>query len=251
MSEKVFVRDNFTCQKCGSVGDIQNLVIDHITPKSLGGSNTIENLITLCRFCSVSKYDQEYKEFLWDSVNNNTNYFSTFQESLDNINKLLELEIADSNVNKAFYRLLFSNIITSLETYLSDAFINTVINNKKYIRRLVETDPEFKKRKLEFSEIFKSVEEIKETVLSYLLDIIYHNIGKVQKIYGSVLQIEFPSDLSNISKAIKIRHDLVHRNGKQKDGNINDINREAVLKCAEDVYSFVKHIDEKLRTLTR
>ncbi|MGG2054646.1 HNH endonuclease signature motif containing protein [Lysinibacillus pakistanensis] len=238
--------DNYRCQMCGSVVEKRNLVIDHIIPKYLGGSNTSDNLITLCRLCSM-KSEIEYKEYLWSSVNKNTNYFNTFQEDMNNINKLLKLEIVDSSVNKAFYQMLYSNVITTLETYLSDAFINTVIGNNLYIRRLIETDPEFKKRKFELSQIFKSMEEIKNTVLDYLLDIIYHNIGKVQQLYKNVLQIEFPSDLSNISKAVKVRHDLVHRNGKEKNGDLIDVGEEEVLKCAEDVYSFVKYIDEKLR----
>lgn len=81
----VFVRDNFTCQRCGwSPGITENydgrytvggtdtsirgkrarksgrpgfryLELDHIHPYSLGGSSTVDNLQALCDFCNLSK----------------------------------------------------------------------------------------------------------------------------------------------------------------------------------------------------
>lgn len=46
-------RDNYTCQKCGRQFPPFStfLHVHHILPLSRGGSNTPENLITLCRDC--------------------------------------------------------------------------------------------------------------------------------------------------------------------------------------------------------
>jgi hypothetical protein len=49
---KVMQRDNFECKKCGSKDD---LTIDHIFPKNLGGSNSIDNLRVLCRSCNSKR----------------------------------------------------------------------------------------------------------------------------------------------------------------------------------------------------
>jgi 5-methylcytosine-specific restriction endonuclease McrA len=46
--KSVLQRDNFTCQKCGSKDE---LVAHHLIPYRLGGSDDLENLITLCRKC--------------------------------------------------------------------------------------------------------------------------------------------------------------------------------------------------------
>lgn len=52
-SEKtVFERDGFRCQICG---DWHDLTIDHIYPKSLGGTTELNNLQTLCRKCNSRK----------------------------------------------------------------------------------------------------------------------------------------------------------------------------------------------------
>lgn len=56
----VFDRDSFRCQYCGlSVKNDENLVleIDHIIPKSKGGSNAVDNLITSCSNCNRGKGD--------------------------------------------------------------------------------------------------------------------------------------------------------------------------------------------------
>ena len=48
----VFERDLYRCQWCSTH---LNLCIDHIEPRSKGGSDKIENLQTLCRTCNSQK----------------------------------------------------------------------------------------------------------------------------------------------------------------------------------------------------
>ena len=50
--KNIFIRDRFTCMYCGSH---DNLTIDHITPKSMGGKSTFENCITSCYRCNNKK----------------------------------------------------------------------------------------------------------------------------------------------------------------------------------------------------
>lgn len=44
-------------------------------------------------------------------------------------------------------------------------------------------------------------------------------------------------------KCIDIRHDIVHRNGKDKEGNLQDISKEDVLDLAEKVSKFIGNIE--------
>lgn len=53
--QSVFDRDGNKCLKCKST---ENLTIDHIVPKSRGGSHHIANLQTLCQKCNSKKGDK-------------------------------------------------------------------------------------------------------------------------------------------------------------------------------------------------
>lgn len=59
--QKVLKRDGFTCQACGirstRVDDVR-FDIDHIVPKSDGGSHSVNNLQTLCPSCHANKHPQ-------------------------------------------------------------------------------------------------------------------------------------------------------------------------------------------------
>lgn len=57
--KEVINRDDFICQKCnkkgGPMGEVQ-LHVDHITPKSVGGTDDVSNLRTLCKECHLEKH---------------------------------------------------------------------------------------------------------------------------------------------------------------------------------------------------
>jgi len=52
---EVFKRDNFTCRYCGRKTPNVVLEIDHVIPKSEGGSDDLENLVTSCWECNRGK----------------------------------------------------------------------------------------------------------------------------------------------------------------------------------------------------
>ena len=48
----VFARDNWTCQYCGARS---NLTVDHVVPRSKGGSSNWENIVASCAPCNRRK----------------------------------------------------------------------------------------------------------------------------------------------------------------------------------------------------
>lgn len=54
--KNILYRDNYTCQYCGK--EKQRLTIDHIIPKSRGGTDSWENMVTACVDCNVKKGDR-------------------------------------------------------------------------------------------------------------------------------------------------------------------------------------------------
>ena len=56
---RILKRDNYSCVYCGSK---KNLTVDHIQPKSKGGPNTWQNLVTCCGTCNRQKGDRTPEE---------------------------------------------------------------------------------------------------------------------------------------------------------------------------------------------
>lgn len=54
----VFVRDRFECQYCGSAAEN----VDHVLPRSRGGTHTWENVVAACRPCNTRKENRTPKE---------------------------------------------------------------------------------------------------------------------------------------------------------------------------------------------
>lgn len=48
----IMKRDRHTCQYCGTKSD---LTLDHVLPRSRGGADSWENLVTACNQCNVKK----------------------------------------------------------------------------------------------------------------------------------------------------------------------------------------------------
>ena len=53
--KNVMLRDNHQCQYCQRRPPIRDLNIDHVVPRSRGGGDSWENLVTACRPCNVKK----------------------------------------------------------------------------------------------------------------------------------------------------------------------------------------------------
>jgi 5-methylcytosine-specific restriction endonuclease McrA len=52
----IFARDGWACQYCGS--ERGNLTIDHVIPRSKGGSSAWDNIVTCCAPCNRRKGDR-------------------------------------------------------------------------------------------------------------------------------------------------------------------------------------------------
>jgi len=52
---EVFRRDSHTCQYCGST---KHLTLDHVLPRSKGGTHTWDNVVAACERCNSAKGDR-------------------------------------------------------------------------------------------------------------------------------------------------------------------------------------------------
>ena len=191
---------------------------------------------------SPEDYENSYLSF----IGSNNKSFPAFTKNIQNIQEIEGVR-TEGDAEVHLLGMLFVNVITAMETYLSDLFINEVLNSKKKLVAFVESNPDFQSRNFKLSEVFKKHSAIEQEVKSYLLGLMWHNISKVKPMFKDSLDTKFPKDMSGICKAVKKRHDLVHRAGQDKDGNIVLVTRKELADLINSVIEFVGHINEQIQ----
>lgn len=219
------------CPECNHIFNI------NIYNGFYGGDGDIsdidDNSITIEEHSPEDDYEEEYKSMYFD------------EHVRDTIDVLDKIDMLDETAQKLLYRTLYANVISSMEAFLSDRLIQKVLSSNGAKRQFVENFKDFKETQIPISEIYKSIGGIESQIKKVLREIIYHNLPRVKHIYKSTLNIDL-GDISELMKCISIRHDIVHRNGKDKDGNTRNITKEDVITLAHNVTDFIRNIESQI-----
>ena len=154
---------------------------------------------------------------------------------------------ADIEAEQILLKSLYAYVITALETFLSDTFINAVLVNSKFFRRFIEINKNFKKEKFSLSTIFEKLDRLDKEVKEYLSKILWHDLKKVENIYKLTLEISFPDEYKDLLRAVRTRHDIVHRSGKKCNGEKVELSSKIVSQLMNDACIFVDHIDSRIK----
>lgn len=148
--------------------------------------------------------------------------------------------------------MVFSHQITALEAYLGDTLSNAVMADKAAMERLIDGDDELNKEKFTLAEIVREPNLISQKVRRHLRAILYHNIGRVDVLYNMSLGfriLTLASDKRSLFNAIKLRHDCVHRNGFDDQGNeLTIFTKEFVRNTCDLIRLFVDKIEEMMQS---
>ena len=180
-------------------------------------------------------------------ISESTAYFDEYQLAMDNNHALFAVNMPES-VQNIFYGMVFVNLVTIMEAYLSDAFIGLVLESEALMRKFVETTPEFKDRKISLSNIYGSLDEISKTAEMYLGSVVWHRLDVVRNMYSDTLGVSFPDDLRALFLAIQVRHALAHRNGKIK-GKAVSITEEIIQELTGEIDTLISHIEQQIQDL--
>ena len=166
-----------------------------------------------------------------------------FKETHSDTEKAIEaIEVLPQEIKENLYRLLYANIISKLEAFLCDTIVNYVLSCEKHKRRFVQNYDPLATQKFQMSAIYAKYESLDTIIRGALTSIVYHNIVLVRKLYKKVADIELPNT-KLVEEAITIRHDIVHRNGKDKEGNLHTVTRIDVEMLSNHVLDFIYEVD--------
>ena len=161
------------------------------------------------------------------------------------ISNVLALDVKEHMLN-ILLQMSHGSLIAALEAYLADTFSYWVQNNELVLRNIVVRNKDFKDRKLELSEIFNRMENIREEVLTYLQDQIWHRLDKISRLLIISFEIKVP-EINDLMLAVIVRHDIVHRAGKTKDGEEVNLSLQDIEALRGNILDFAIQLEAELR----
>ena len=200
------------------------------------------------------RYDEEannYSDYLeaeyeWYSSQDHSNFFIEFNRTIDKIRRILSSTI-DQTVMNTIYKMIHIHAVTAMETYLGDSLKSAVIGNKIYIANAARNLDELSKKNFKLSEILSYEGDIEKIVLEQLGKYLYHDVLRVMKIYKATLGFSYTYDLKPLIEITTVRHDLVHRNGKNNEGVRVDLNPVDLKNAIDEVDKFINYLETSLQ----
>lgn len=195
-----------------------------------GGDVEVEDVDDVDVEEEYAENDDDYENYVYDL---------TPEKITDVLN---EIETLSSSTKEYLYRQLYAGAITSMEAFLSSTLLKAVLATDDSKRKFVEKYIPYREEQISFSSIFEQMDKIDSTIQETLRGLMYHNLGKIKPIFKDVLNVDL-GDIGTIMKAVQIRHDIVHRSGKDKEGNVHDIMKEDVIQLVEEVSSLISRVE--------
>lgn len=187
-------------------------------------------------------YDDYIKQVL---ITNREDPYFFLEQRISEIFSLIDSIHPDIENARLLHQMAHSSLIAALEAYLADTLSYWVENDSRALRRFVITNKDFQKRQLTMAEIFERLGNLSSEVKNYLDQLVWHRLDKVKPMLVSGLEIEVP-DISDLTKAVMVRHDIVHRAGRKTDGSLIDLSIDDLLLTRDAIEMFSQAIEDQL-----
>lgn len=188
----------------------------------------------------VAQEPEEEWDDSWEYVEPST--FDEFNATIIELRGMLHSGLALSS--GTFLKMVDAFAVTAMEAYLSGTLIKKVKENDDYLLNAAEKIKEIRDEKMNLHEVVKNPDQAKNRILENLYELMYHNLRKIKGIYEDVFGIKINYPLKDLIAIVRRRHDIVHRNGKDKDGVEIILSATMVEQDIDVISSFVKKIND-------
>lgn len=146
--------------------------------------------------------------------------------------------------------MVFSQAITAFEAYFCDTLIKNITASTKAMRLLLTKDGPLSQAKFPLTDILENPKLVHEEIQRSLRNRLFHKVTEVARLYDNALEISIVpnrADLDRLKTDIGYRHDCVHRNGVDKEGNkLNVLTKDYVADTISVVERFVEHTQKQI-----
>ncbi|MFW9266503.1 hypothetical protein ACLK1G_04820 [Pseudomonas sp. NR3] len=222
--------------------EIQDRFSDFVEQEVMEG--LIDELHQECgdEWAPIDHEDWEYDDIYSMLPEDRTDPLKMLKDRLEQIERTLNGPLPPEDF---VIQLLHSATITALEAYLWDTTAYWVTHNKDVLRLFVESNADFAAEKFKLSDIFTAMNDLEKKVIEYLQTFIWHRLDKAKPLLEKTLGIKFP-EIGLFIPEIAIRHDIVHRGGRDKEGYPVKVSVADIRRVSESVKLFAETMDAEL-----
>ena len=151
----------------------------------------------------------------------------------------------DPNTSELVHQMVHSSLIAALEAFLADTMAFWVRTDKGVLRQFTSKNKDFKGRQLTLDQLFERIEKLDQEVEIYLQEMLWHRLDKIRPMMMTGLGIAFP-DIGELMKEVLVRHDIVHRAGRTKNGEFVSVSSADAIRVRDAVRRFAQTIVAEL-----
>ncbi|ANL70413.1 hypothetical protein AMC83_CH00375 [Rhizobium phaseoli] len=193
---------------------------------------------------SVKLEPHEIEEFDLSFISGDP--YDVFSDSRDDLNDLRRGS-GNSDTKTLLRKVLFQQYITLLEAFLGDTFTRIARKNPSAINETIKRLDAFKDSKVSYRELASKPHFLRDKVIDYFENLSWHDLSKANQICEAMLSVRLFNDdeqEARLLAAVRVRHDLVHRNGKSRDGSAHNIDDESLQTLAVDVDNVARKVSD-------
>lgn len=242
--EKSFDTLSVDCMVCGTKSTLRC----DVSGFYIQGHNEIgisANRATITSGFSAMIYPDDFEDF------DENNFYPSepwdnFETARDELNSLRQGSMGTDS-KPLLRKVLFQQYITLLEAYLSDTFTRIAHRSDEAIKAVIMKTDTFKESTVSYRELAAKPNFLREKVIEHISNVSWHDMKRADKISETMLGTSIFTDdghKQRMNAAVRVRHDLVHRNGKAKDGTSHTIDEESLQTLAVDVDNMARRVTE-------
>ncbi|MBO0397407.1 hypothetical protein J1F21_03665 [Aeromonas veronii] len=204
-------------------------------------------------YLQLAEEYSDYQEHLWEEAewraelqwlkeNRSSSIHKFFISELDAL-KIMASSNFNNRQKMAFIlhtdivvKMSYAYAVTLLESFLGDSLKSLISQDEQFLKNALCKLKILKNVKI--TELAETDLDVRSLVLKSVSEVLYHNIPNVVGMYEQVLGTKLDIDISKIIKVTKLRHDIVHRNGKTIDGNKISLKAEDFTQAIDDIKEF-------------
>lgn len=160
-----------------------------------------------------------------------------------------EMESGPNGSIGAVNRMLLVQYFSAIEAYLSDTLIRLVLDEPKAMSALVRGNKEWVGERIGVTELASNPDAFANWVHTRLRELMYHNFSKIDHYYRGAIGASIFPDAETKTTLMKfgpLRHDCVHRYGRDHDGREHQISKLDLNTLGDALETMVGHIEASI-----